>query len=68
MMAIIGLDETILAEICRDTNTVIANINSPGQLVISGATENIAIAGEMAKAKVRHARCRYRSAVLSTPP
>jgi len=51
MMAIIGLDETILAEICRDTNTVIANINSPGQLVISGATENIAIAGEMAKGK-----------------
>jgi len=51
MMAIIGLDETILAEICRDTNTVIANINSPGQLVISGATENIAKAGETAKAK-----------------
>ena len=51
MMAIIGLDETILAEICRDTNTVIANANSPGQLVISGATENIAIAGEMAKGK-----------------
>ena len=51
MMAIIGLDETILAEVCRETNTVIANINSPGQLVISGATENIAKAGEMAKAK-----------------
>ena len=51
MMAIIGLDETILAEVCKETNTVIANINSPGQLVISGATENIAKAGEMAKAK-----------------
>src|SRR5271157_5366381 len=51
MMAIIGLDETILAEVCKETNTVIANINSPGQLVISGATENIAKAREMAKAK-----------------
>jgi [acyl-carrier-protein] S-malonyltransferase len=51
MMAIIGLDEAILAEVCKETNTVIANINSPGQLVISGAAENIAKAGEMAKAK-----------------
>jgi len=51
MMAIIGLEEAVLAEICRETNTVIANINSPGQLVISGAAENITKAGEMAKAK-----------------
>ena len=51
MMAIIGMDEAILAEICKETKTVIANINSPGQLVISGATENITKAGEMAKAK-----------------
>ena len=51
MMAIIGLEEAVLAEICRETDTVIANINSPGQLVISGATENITKAGEMAKAK-----------------
>ena len=51
MMAIIGLDEAILAEVCKETNTVIANINSPGQLVISGAGENVARAGEMAKAK-----------------
>jgi [acyl-carrier-protein] S-malonyltransferase len=51
MMAIIGLDEAILAEVCKETNTMVANINSPGQLVISGATENIAKAGEMAKAK-----------------
>ena len=51
MMAIIGLEEAVLAEICRETGTVIANINSPGQLVISGAAENIAKAGEMAKAR-----------------
>ena len=51
MIAIIGLEEAVLAEICRETGTVIANINSPGQLVISGATENITKAGEMAKAR-----------------
>jgi [acyl-carrier-protein] S-malonyltransferase len=51
MMAMIGIEEAVLAEICKETGTVIANINSPGQLVISGALENIAKAGEMAKAK-----------------
>jgi len=51
MMAMIGIDEAALAEVCKATGTVIANINSPGQLVISGALENIAKAGEMAKAK-----------------
>ena len=51
MMAIIGLEEVVLAEICCETGTVIANINSPGQLVISGGVESITKAGEMAKAK-----------------
>ncbi len=51
MMAMIGIDEAALAEVCKETGTVIANINSPGQLVISGGVENIAKAGEMAKAK-----------------
>ena len=41
MMAMIGIEEAALAEICRQTDTVIANINSPGQLVVSGAVENI---------------------------
>ena len=51
MMAMIGIEEAVLAEICQQTGTVIANINSPGQLVISGATENIRKAAELAKAK-----------------
>ena len=51
MSAVLGLDEAVLARICKETNTVIANINCPGQLVISGASENIAKASEMAKAK-----------------
>jgi [acyl-carrier-protein] S-malonyltransferase len=51
MMAIIGLEEKVLAEICNQTETYIANYNCPGQLVISGKAENIAKAGEMAKAE-----------------
>jgi [acyl-carrier-protein] S-malonyltransferase len=51
MMAVIGIEETALAEICRQTDTVIANYNCPGQLVISGAGENITRAAESAKAR-----------------
>ncbi len=50
MAAIIGLEEAKLAEVCRQSDTVMANINSPGQIVISGASENLAKAIELAKA------------------
>lgn len=51
MAAVLGLEEPLLAEVCKQTDTVIANINCPGQLVISGASENVAKASEMAKVK-----------------
>lgn len=51
MAAIIGLEEPLLAEVCRQTDTEIANINCPGQMVISGAKENIATAIDLAKAR-----------------
>ena len=51
MAAIIGMDEVRLAEICRETDTQIANINCPGQIVISGARENVGRATEMVAAK-----------------
>jgi [acyl-carrier-protein] S-malonyltransferase len=51
MAAVLGLDESVLVEICRQTGTVIANINCPGQLAISGPTANITKASEMAKAR-----------------
>ncbi|MBI2847848.1 MAG: ACP S-malonyltransferase, partial [Chloroflexi bacterium] len=41
MSAIIGLDEASLAEVCKTTNTWIANFNCPGQLAISGSKENL---------------------------
>jgi len=51
MVAIIGLDEALLAEVCSETDTRIANINCPGQLVISGAKENLTLATDMAKSR-----------------
>ena len=50
MAAIIGLGEAILNEVCQKSDTVMANINCPGQIVISGAVDNIAQAMEMATA------------------
>jgi [acyl-carrier-protein] S-malonyltransferase len=51
MVAIIGLDEVLLAEVCRQTGTQVANINCPGQIVISGAKDNLSRAVELAKEK-----------------
>ena len=51
MAAIIGLDETPTREVCAEAGVVLANLNCPGQLVISGASEKIAKACELAKAK-----------------
>jgi [acyl-carrier-protein] S-malonyltransferase len=54
MAAIIGLDEGPLEDICGEVSTVsapvvIANYNSPGQLVISGASEALEQACTLAK-------------------
>jgi len=54
MVAVIGLDEALLAEVCAETDTLIANINCPGQLVISGARENLTKAADLAKARGAH--------------
>jgi [acyl-carrier-protein] S-malonyltransferase len=51
MAAIIGLDEKPTREVCAQAGVVLANLNCPGQLVISGETEKIAQACELAKAK-----------------
>jgi len=51
MAAVLGLDEGVLTGICRETGTVIANYNCPGQLVISGAKDNVNKAADMAKTR-----------------
>ena len=51
MAAILGLDEPKVMEICHETGTWLANINCPGQLIISGSVENVEKAGVLAKSK-----------------
>ncbi|MBA4149580.1 MAG: ACP S-malonyltransferase [Verrucomicrobia bacterium] len=51
MAAIIGLDEAPTREVCAEAGVELANLNCPGQLVISGETEKILQACELAKAK-----------------
>jgi len=51
MAAVIGLDETPTREVCAEAGVVLANLNCPGQLVISGEADKIARAVELAKAK-----------------
>lgn len=51
MAAIIGLDEAPTREVCAEAGVVLANLNCPGQLVISGEADRIAKAIELAKVK-----------------
>jgi [acyl-carrier-protein] S-malonyltransferase len=51
MAAIIGLNEAATREICAETGVVLANLNCPGQLVISGSAEKMEPACALAKAK-----------------
>jgi [acyl-carrier-protein] S-malonyltransferase len=56
MVAVIGLDNEVLRAICKDVSdgddvVVAANLNSPGQVVLSGAINAVTKAGEKAKAK-----------------
>lgn len=52
MAAILGLDDAVVEQICKDTEGVVtpANYNCPGQLVISGAYEAVERACETLKA------------------
>lgn len=51
MAAIVGLDEAPTREVCAQAGVVLANLNCPGQLVISGEAAKIAQACELAKAR-----------------
>jgi [acyl-carrier-protein] S-malonyltransferase len=51
MAAIIGLDEAKTREVCAETGVELANLNCPGQIVISGPADKMDRACEAAKAK-----------------
>ncbi len=52
MASIINLDDAILVDVCREADVDIANLNCPGQTVISGAKDKIAKAVEIGRAHV----------------
>jgi [acyl-carrier-protein] S-malonyltransferase len=51
MAAILGLDETQTRQVCAETGVALANLNCPGQLVISGPADRIRQACDLAKAR-----------------
>jgi len=51
MLAVIGLDEATIQSVCQATGTEIANINCPGQIAISGPSQVLDKAAQLAKEK-----------------
>lgn len=51
MAAIIGLDEAATREVCAQAGVELANLNCPGQIVISGHADKMNAACELAKAR-----------------
>jgi len=51
MAEIIGLDEVATQKVCEQAGVELANLNCPGQIVISGATAELKIACDLAVAQ-----------------
>jgi len=51
MAAIIGLEEAVTRQVCEEAGVTLANLNCPGQIVISGATDRLVQACDLAKAR-----------------
>jgi [acyl-carrier-protein] S-malonyltransferase len=51
MAAIIGLDEPRTREVCAEAGVNLANLNCPGQIVISGEADKMEKACELARSK-----------------
>lgn len=51
MAAIIGLDEPATRAVCAAAGVELANLNCPGQIVISGPADQLAAACDLARAK-----------------
>ena len=58
MLCVIGGTDDDLKSLCDETNIEIANLNCPGQVVLSGSLENIQLARELA------ARMSFKRAML----
>ena len=50
MAAILGLDESLLEQLCQQTGAEIGNINSDGQIVVSGSKDSLVQAIDLARA------------------
>ena len=51
MLSVIGLDYAQVKQVCEEASVEIANLNCPGQIVVSGGAENIVKAQGLVKAK-----------------
>src|SRR4030043_705025 len=51
MLAVIGLDEETVNDICLQSGAEVSNVNCPGQIVISGAAPALAEASRLAKTR-----------------
>jgi [acyl-carrier-protein] S-malonyltransferase len=51
MASVIGMEESPLVDVCREADVDLANLNCPGQIVISGARARVVKAVELAKAR-----------------
>ncbi len=51
MASVLGLDLEQLQAVCAETGAQVANLNSPGQVVISGTAESVTAASAKAKEK-----------------
>jgi len=51
MAAVLGLEEDALQQVCQEAGVQVANLNSPGQVVISGPKKELARAVDLAKAR-----------------
>lgn len=51
MMAVLGLDDVIVENICAEVSGIVtpANFNSPGQVVVAGEEQAVAIVAELCK-------------------
>jgi [acyl-carrier-protein] S-malonyltransferase len=49
MAAVLGLDEEMLRTVCEEAGVEIANLNAPGQVVISGPLDRLEVAGKLAR-------------------